>query len=93
MNMPVKLDISEFLTLGNQLSTDDAAKAWKMFECFMADKEEDPVYTERECSQVCRMWACAALYMAGYVSGVRSERQRRRGKAVYSRSRTAREGQ
>ena len=70
MNMPVNIQIDEFIKLGGHMTFDEITRAEKMFRCFTCDKTEGS-------QNFINLSGLAALYMAGYVSGVRNERARR----------------
>lgn len=68
MDMPVNIQIDEFLNLAGHISLDEAERAEKIFHNFMVGRKKDRWNMS---------WGLAALYMAGYISGVRNERARR----------------
>jgi hypothetical protein len=79
MNLPVNISADEFLKLIDQLDAGEAVKADEMFNYYMAAMKSRPSYTRSP--QFYNAWGYASLYMAGYVSGVRRERARRKVRA------------
>lgn len=75
MNMvkTYKLPFDEFLEMSKHIGLDDAERAERIFQNFMLGKRN----TRFELA-----WAYAALFMAGRISGIRAERERRRKKAT-----------
>ena len=79
MNLPVNISADEFLKLVGRIDVNEALKAEKMFNYYMAAMKSRPSYTRSP--QFYNAWGYASLYMAGYVSGVRRERARRKVRA------------
>lgn len=74
-----KLPFDEFLEISKHINADDTMRAERIFQTFMLGKRN---LLGKHNDRFILAWAYAALFMAGRISGIRAEREKRRKKAA-----------